>query len=91
VVGFAAVQLDPERQGSIEGGVPHPFAGATHELEFVYNLVPRPGIPAQFSLEVEKTKNLLDTELRSNGNYGVTIGDEEAAGITGDMVFKRSA
>ncbi len=88
VVGFVDAQINPGNEGSIEAGAPHPFANGDVTTYFVYNLVPQPGIPAQFSFEIGTRVHpgptvALDAKLRSNGNYGVTIGDEEAAGKTG--------
>jgi hypothetical protein len=38
----------------------------------VYNLVPPPGIPAQFGFTAEGVNILLDAEVRSGSDYGIT-------------------
>jgi hypothetical protein len=38
----------------------------------VYNLVPPPGIPAQFGFTAEGVNVLLDAEVRSGSDYGIT-------------------
>jgi hypothetical protein len=38
----------------------------------VYNLVPPPGIPAQFGFEIIGEQTLLDASVRSGGDYGIT-------------------
>jgi hypothetical protein len=41
----------------------------------IYNLVPAPGSPAQFGLVVNGFPFLLEASLRSDGDYGVSVGD----------------
>jgi hypothetical protein len=38
----------------------------------VYNMVPPPGIPAQFGFAAEGVKVLLDAQVRSGSDYGIT-------------------
>jgi hypothetical protein len=43
------------------------------ELRFaVYNLVPPPGVPAEFGFTAEGSNILIDAEVRSGGDYGIT-------------------
>jgi uncharacterized repeat protein (TIGR01451 family) len=41
----------------------------------IYNLDPAPGSPAQFGLIVQGLPYLLEAKLRSDGDYGVSVGD----------------
>ena len=83
VVGFVDAQISPDNPGSVAGGVSHPFTNGPTSTTFVYDLVPPPGTPAEFSFEVSGTVNTIDAALRSDGDYGITIGDEGAAGKVG--------
>jgi hypothetical protein len=38
----------------------------------VYNLVPPPGVPAEFGFNLETILVLLDSTVRTGGNYGIT-------------------
>jgi hypothetical protein len=49
------------------GGIGPAHAG------IVYNLVPPPGVPAEFGLSFKGTDVLLDAAVRSGGNYGITV------------------
>ncbi len=61
-VGVASVTIDEPGIGLIVRPVP------------VFNLVPSRGEPARFGFEVLRVPVLLDTSLRSGGDYGVTVG-----------------
>jgi hypothetical protein len=39
----------------------------------VYNLVPPPGIPAQFAFDILGVQAFLDASVRSGGDYGLTV------------------
>jgi hypothetical protein len=48
-------------------------AWGSFQLRFaVYNLVPPPGVPAEFGFTVEGSNILIDAEVRSGGDYGIT-------------------
>ncbi|HEX3692661.1 MAG TPA: hypothetical protein VHU13_04900, partial [Solirubrobacteraceae bacterium] len=51
------------------GGKPIP----EHTYPSVYNLVPPPGVPAQFGLKVAGIDVYLDAGVRSGGDYGITV------------------
>jgi hypothetical protein len=80
VVGFVRVGLG----APIEGGVANPFPATTYNTYFVYNLEPSPGYPAAFGFVVGRTGAFfaLNAKLRSDGDYGVTIGDSQSATST---------
>jgi hypothetical protein len=58
------VGIDRPRLGAPEA----PFSPAVA----VYNLVPPPGVPAQFGFTAEGVNILLDAEVRSGSDYGIT-------------------
>jgi hypothetical protein len=77
VVGFVRVGLGAQ----IEGGVANPFPATAYNTFLVYNLEPSPGYPAAFGFVYGNTGAFfaLNAKLRSDGDYGVTIGDSESA------------
>jgi hypothetical protein len=79
VVGFTTVQLSGER---IEGGVANPFANGSLHTVLVYNVEPAPGRAAAFAFVYRGEFNVLNASVRSDGDYGVTIGDSESGRIT---------
>ncbi len=69
-----------------EHGKPE-FNGVT---SLIYNMVPPPGHPAAFGLVIPTTKIplMLFPTVRSNGNYGITVGDEASGPLrNADIVF----
>ncbi|HTZ87256.1 MAG TPA: hypothetical protein VMB05_11375 [Solirubrobacteraceae bacterium] len=62
VVGVALVTIDePHNYGVITFPVP------------VFNLAPKEGEPARFGFELVKTPVILDTSVRTGGDYGVNV------------------
>jgi hypothetical protein len=82
VVGFVTVALDGQ---AIEGGVANPLTATTleHNTYAVFDVEPSPGYPAAFAFVVGNTHAFysLNAKLRSDGNYGVTIGDSESGRV----------
>ena len=60
-VGTALVRLNGHLARDVLGPLP------------VYNLVPPPGVPARFGFNVAGTVVTLDGELRSGGDYGLSV------------------
>jgi hypothetical protein len=80
-VGFATVALSG---APIEGGVANPFANRLGETGWVYNLEPTPGHAAAFGFVFSGVVFALNATLRSDGDYGVTVGDSQSGrGVTG--------
>jgi uncharacterized repeat protein (TIGR01451 family) len=78
-VGYAQVTLNAAEIGK---GRLKPFAfeefqiGPTGTSSLIYNLEPPPGTPAAFGFVAGKgVPFVLDSRLRSDGDYGVTVGD----------------
>ena len=47
---------------------------AAHMLTLpIYNMVPPPGVAAQFAFVIENVRTYLDARVRSGGNYGITV------------------
>jgi hypothetical protein len=82
VVGFVTVALDGQ---AIEGGVASPLNATTleHNTFAVFDVEPSPGYPAAFAFISGNTHAFfaLNAKLRSDGNYGVTIGDSESGRV----------
>jgi hypothetical protein len=78
-IGFINVSLPENTVDSVQnngnGLVASPYA---YYLEghssYLYNLEPRKGLPAQLAFSVVGYKYYLDATLRSDGDYGLTIG-----------------
>ncbi|HSZ12612.1 MAG TPA: hypothetical protein VK790_01080 [Solirubrobacteraceae bacterium] len=64
----AATQIGVD-QGFALGGEIAP----AHNSFPVYNLVPPPGMPAQFALSLFSIQVFLDASVRSGGDYGITV------------------
>ena len=72
VVGFVRAQLDGH---ALEGGVAQPLTTTEHDIFLVFNLEPSPGYPAAFAFFDGGAFFALSAKLRSDGDYGVTLGD----------------
>ena len=95
VVGVARVYADVE-PGTTENGEVYAGKLSTDMWEFtvpVYNLEPEAGEPARFGFTIEAVEEfvpvLLDTEVRTGGDYGVTVDVKnisQTAGFLGSEV-----
>jgi hypothetical protein len=72
-VGFVTLSLSG--QGDIKGGRAEVFPDRSLTTYVVYNLEPTPGTPAAFAFVDLRAVFALDAVVRSNGDYGITIGD----------------
>ncbi len=86
-VGYTEVSITAA--GQIVGGQASPFGGALDapgDNSLVYDMEPAPGHPAEFGFVVgQGTPFVLEANVRSNGNYGITVGD--SAGANGPMLL----
>jgi hypothetical protein len=80
IVGFARISLG----GAIAHGRPLPGNAPTdHDTVLVYNLEPSPGYAASLAFDYIGAFYALNARVRSDGDYGVTIGDSEGGRTTG--------
>jgi hypothetical protein len=86
-IGFVDAQVvdyEAGNEASIEHGRANPFANSKALTEFVYNLVPSPGVVAAFGFVVHNGPSfVLSARVRSDGGYGVTIGDQASGRFVG--------
>jgi hypothetical protein len=54
----------------------------------VYNLVPPPGVPAQFAFTIQGNTVFLDADVRSGGDYGITehVNDTPQKNVMGNRI-----
>jgi hypothetical protein len=65
------------------------YAGGTFlDRERVYNLVPPPGVPAEFGFTIVGVNGLLDAGVRTGGDYGITehVNNTPQRGVAGSIV-----
>jgi hypothetical protein len=80
-VGFVRVALG----GEISHGVPRANnAVSNHDTYLVYNVEAAPGLPASLAFVDGGAFFALNAKLRSDGNYGVTIGDTASGRVPGN-------
>ena len=80
VVGFARISLG----GAISHGKPTAGNAPTDlDTVLVYNLEPSPGYAASVAFDYLGAFYALNARVRSDGDYGVTIGDGEGGRTTG--------
>ncbi len=53
-------------------GIEEVNAGGTTVYFPIYNLVPPPGVAAEFGFDFQKAQVLIDAKVRSGGDYGIT-------------------
>ncbi len=78
VVGVASVTVN----------IPNTFGYLTHSVP-LFNLVPAYGEPARFGFEIYRVPVILETSVRTGGDYGVSVevdNASEAAQILGSQV-----
>ncbi len=75
--------------GLVTLNLPIDVNGVFTEAVPLFNLVPAPGEPARFGLEDDKVPIILDTSVRTNGDYGVNVSVHnitQAAQVLGSVV-----
>ncbi|MBS1675991.1 MAG: hypothetical protein JST08_01270 [Actinobacteria bacterium] len=58
---------------------PYAYRGGPYASP-LFNTEPEMGSPAALSFEVESVPYILEAKLRSNGDYGITLGSKQVAG-----------
>ncbi|HEY5045084.1 MAG TPA: hypothetical protein VII53_04440, partial [Solirubrobacteraceae bacterium] len=69
----------------IDGGKARPFGGAPQNTFVVYNLAPPPAVAASFAFVDSGAFFALDARVRSDGDYGLTIGDTHVGRVPIDL------
>jgi hypothetical protein len=59
-------------RGSQIGLLDVTFGGGVQRLFRVFNMVPPPGVPAEFAIEIEGITTLFDNAVRTGSDYGIT-------------------
>ncbi len=63
----------PDTQVGIEEAGVGQGPGGLDVIFPIYNLVPPPGVAAEFGFDFEESQTFLDAKVRSGGDYGITV------------------
>jgi hypothetical protein len=92
-VGYIHASLANTTDGAkIVNGIAKQFPGGFQpagDSGLVYDLQPSPGFPAQFGFVIDEGLTfVLDAKVRSDGDYGVTVGDSGSPNDTKPLAIK---
>lgn len=81
-VGFVNVRLSSSTPVSVAEDEADLFPGAAYNTDLVYSLAPSPGYPAAFAFAFNSALFVINAKPRSDGDYGITVGDSEGGRIS---------